>query len=243
MAGRLAGKNIIIIGGTSGMGAAQVRLFHKEGAKLVVANRSALSGVEMFSDIAHEVLFVKHDVSKEKDWIDLIDKSEQFFNGPIDGMINNAGVLVEEGLLETSLEGYQTLVDIMQTGAFLGMKYSAQSMLKTGTKGSIITVSSTAGIVGFKGIFAYTATKWAVRGMTKAAALDLAEAGIRVNSIHPGDTETPMIEGFGYDPNGVPMKRFAKPEEIGFLALFLLSDDSQYITGAEHIIDGGYTAQ
>lgn len=130
----------------------------------------------------------------------------------------------------------------MQTGAFLGMKSVAPSMRRA-KSGSIITVSSTAGIVGYKGIFAYTATKFAVRGMTKAAALDLADANIRVNSIHPGDTETPMIEDKGYSTEAVPLDRFAHPDEIASLVLFLLSDESKYITGTEIVIDGGYTAQ
>ncbi len=242
MAKRLEGKNIIVVGGTSGMGESQVHRFIEEGANVIVANRSVDKGLALVEKIGGNVKFVKLDVASESDWNNLIVEAESFFDGEIDGLVNNAGVLVEEGLEETSLETYQRLVDIMQTGAFLGMKSVAPSMRRA-KSGSIITVSSTAGIVGYKGIFAYTATKFAVRGMTKAAALDLADANIRVNSIHPGDTETPMIEDKGYSTEAVPLDRFAHPDEIASLVLFLLSDESKYITGTEMIIDGGYTAQ
>ncbi|ALR18529.1 SDR family NAD(P)-dependent oxidoreductase [Vibrio natriegens] len=242
MAKRLEGKNIIVVGGTSGMGESQVYRFIEEGANVIVANRSVDKGLALVEKIGGNVKFVKLDVASESDWNNLIVQAESFFDGEIDGLVNNAGVLVEEGLEETSLETYQRLVDIMQTGAFLGMKSVAPSMRRA-KSGSIITVSSTAGIVGYKGIFAYTATKFAVRGMTKAAALDLADANIRVNSIHPGDTETPMIEDKGYSTEAVPLDRFAHPDEIASLVLFLLSDESKYITGTEIVIDGGYTAQ
>jgi 3alpha(or 20beta)-hydroxysteroid dehydrogenase len=150
-------------------------------------------------------------------------------------------VLREATLEGTTLEEYRFIVDVMQTGVFLGMRSAAPSLRKAGG-GSIVNISSTAGIVGYPGIFAYTAAKWAVRGMTKAAALDLAVDKIRVNSIHPGDTETPMIADFDYSVEAVPLKRFAKAEEIANLSLFLASDESQYITGTEHVIDGGLTA-
>lgn len=224
------------------MGESQVYRFIEEGANVIVANRSVDKGLALVEKIGGNVKFVKLDVASESDWNNLIVQAESFFDGEIDGLVNNAGVLVEEGLEETSLETYQRLVDIMQTGAFLGMKSVAPSMRRA-KSGSIITVSSTAGIVGYKGIFAYTATKFAVRGMTKAAALDLADANIRVNSIHPGDTETPMIEDKGYSTEAVPLDRFAHPDEIASLVLFLLSDESKYITGTEIVIDGGYTAQ
>ena len=242
MSKRLDGKNIIVVGGTSGMGKSQVYRFIEEGANVIVANRSEDKGKELVADIGHNIKFVKLDVAKEDEWNNLIKEAEAFFDGEIDGLVNNAGVLIEQGLEETSLETYEQLVGIMQTGAFLGMKAVAPSMRRA-KGGSIITVSSTAGIVGYKGIFAYTATKFAVRGMTKAAALDLADASIRVNSIHPGDTETPMIADMGYSTDAVPLDRFAKPEEIASLVLFLLSDESKYITGTEIVIDGGYTAR
>ncbi|MNQ85146.1 3-alpha-(or 20-beta)-hydroxysteroid dehydrogenase [compost metagenome] len=242
MLGRLAGKNIIVIGGSSGMGASQVVRFVKEGAKVVVANRNAERGESFVKEVGAAATFVQLDVCSEEGWDNLINRAEHFFGGPIDGLVNKAGVLLEQSLENTSLETFRSLVDIMQTGAFLGMKAVAPSMRRAGG-GSILTVSSTAGIVGYPNLFAYTTTKFAVRGMTKAAALDLASAKIRVNSVHPGDTETPMIEDKGYTADMVPLKRFAHPDEIASLVLFLLSDESKYITGTEQIIDGGYTAQ
>lgn len=242
MTGRVEGKNIIVIGGSSGMGLAEAQRFVAEGAQVVIANRNAERGNAVVEELGADAIFVQHDVISEESWAILVEKAEGFFGGPIDALVNNAGILVEKTMMDTSLEDYRFLTDVMQTGAFLGMKAVVPSMRRAGG-GSIVNVSSTAGIVGFEGFFAYTAAKWALRGMSKTAALELAGDKIRVNSVHPGDTETPMIEGLGYDPAGYPLKRFAKPEEIAALVLLLVSDEGAFMTGSEYVIDGGYTAQ
>ena len=242
MADQLAGKNVIVIGGSSGMGLAEANRFVTEGARVVIANRNEKQGLAAAQQLGPSARFVPLDVRSEEGWANLIAQAEQFFGGPIHALVNNAGILVEKTMEQTSLEEYRFLIDVMQTGAFLGMKAVLPSMRRAGG-GAIVNVSSTAGMVGFPGFFAYGAAKWALRGMSKAAAMELAADKIRVNSLHPGDTETPMIAGRGYDPNGYPLKRFAKPEEIAAMVLLLISDDGAYITGTEIVIDGGYTAQ
>lgn len=239
--GRLVGKIAFITGGASGMGEAMAVRFVKEGARVVIADLDATRGEALACRLGAVARFASLDVRQEDNWKAAIADAEQHFGGPVGVLINNAGVLREATVEDTTLEEYRFVIDVMQVGVYLGMRYAAPSLRKAGG-GSIVNISSTAGIVGYPGIFAYTAAKWAVRGMTKAAALDLAPDKIRVNSIHPGDTETPMIADFGYTADAVPLKRFAKADEIANLALFLASDESQYITGAEHVIDGGLTA-
>jgi 3alpha(or 20beta)-hydroxysteroid dehydrogenase len=242
MTGRVQDKKIIVVGGSSGMGLAESRRFVAEGARIVIANRNAEQGKAVAAELGEPAAFVQHDVVSEDSWANLISQAEAFFGGPIDAMVNNAGILVEKRMMDTSLEEYRFLTDVMQTGAFLGMRAVVPSLRRSGG-GSIVNVSSTAGIIGFEGFFAYTAAKWALRGMSKTAALELAKDNIRVNSVHPGDTETPMIEGMGYDPAGYPLGRFAKPEEIAAFILLLVSDEGAFMTGSEYVIDGGYTAQ
>jgi 3alpha(or 20beta)-hydroxysteroid dehydrogenase len=170
-------------------------------------------------------------------------------HGRLDILINNAGIYRNETLLDASLDTYRQVIDVNQVGVFLGMQAAAQPMMEQNA-GAIVNISSIAGMRGGAGGFAYTASKWAVRGMTKSAAVQLARYGIRVNSIHPGLIETPMLHSIpGIDAGGldrfltrVPMRRVAEASEVAKLALFLASDDSSYSTGAEFIIDGGMTA-
>lgn len=223
------------------MGEAMAVRFVHEGAKVLIGDLDSRKGEELSDRLGEAARFIALDVRSEESWKAAVAYAEEQFGEPISILVNSAGVLREATVEGTTLEEYRFIVDVMQTGVFLGMRSAAASLRKAGG-GSIVNISSTAGIVGYPGIFAYTAAKWAVRGMTKAAALDLAVDKIRVNSIHPGDTETPMIAGFDYSVEAVPLKRFAKPEEIANLALFLASDEAQYITGAEHVIDGGLTA-
>lgn len=238
--GRLAGKVALITGGASGMGAAMASRFVREGASVIIADMDADRGRVLEERLGRQARFMSLDVRSEGDWNSAVNETERQF-GHLSVLVNCAGILKESSLEDTTPEEYRLLTDVMQFGVYLGMRAAAPSM-RRGGGGSIINISSTAGMVGYPQTFAYTAAKWAVRGMTKAAALDLADGKIRVNSIHPGNTDTPMIQGNDYSVAEVPLKRNASAEEIANLALFLASDESLYITGAEHVIDGGFTA-
>ena len=238
--GRVEGKVALVTGGASGMGEAVATRFVREGASVIIADMNADRGKALEQRLGLQARFTPLDVRSEEDWNSAIKEAERQF-GPLSILVNCAGILKESSLEDTTPEEYRLLTDVMQFGVYLGMRAVAPSM-RRGGGGSIINISSTAGMVGYPQTFAYTAAKWAVRGMTKAAALDLADGKIRVNSIHPGNTNTPMIDGCGYSVEEVPLKRNASAEEIAHLALFLASDESLYITGAEHVIDGGFTA-
>lgn len=242
---RLNNKVVIITGAAQGMGASHAKLFIDEGAKVVLTDLNQEKGIVLANELGSNALFIKQDVTSEKDWSAVVEKAEQHF-GPINVLINNAGITAAKSLMTTTVEEYRRIVEINQVSVFLGMKAVVPSMIKT-TGGSIINISSINGLVG--GAIGYTDTKFAVRGMTKAAALELSPQGIRVNSVHPGVIETPMImqadtkaavEAFAKQ---IPLRRIAKPEEISNLVLFLASDESSYSTGAEFVADGGVTTQ
>jgi 3alpha(or 20beta)-hydroxysteroid dehydrogenase len=191
------------------------------------------------------LFFVEHNVASEEDWTAVIDAAEQHF-GAVNVLVNNAGITLSNSILQTSLEDYHRIVEVNQVSVFLGMKAVIPSMKQAGG-GSIINISSINGLTG--GAIGYTDTKFAVRGMTKAVALEVAADAIRVNSVHPGVTETPMImQGDITDRveavvQSIPLRRVAKPEEVSNLVLYLASDESRYSTGSEFIVDGGLTAQ
>ncbi|MEK5330644.1 MULTISPECIES: glucose 1-dehydrogenase [unclassified Lysinibacillus] len=242
---RLAGKVAIITGAAQGMGAAHAKLFVENGAKVILTDLNEEKGNAFAAELGENAIFVKQNVTSEEDWATVIAKAEETF-GPVNVLVNNAGITMAKNMLEVTLEEYRRIVDINQVSVFLGMKTVAGSMAKTGG-GSIVNISSMNGLVA--GAIGYTDTKFAVRGMTKAAAINLAPMGIRVNSVHPGVIATPMVvqadtkaavEEFS---KHIPLKRVAQPEEVSNMVLFLASDDSSYSTGSEFIIDGGLTAQ
>lgn len=241
---RLENKVIIVTGGARGMGATHVRKLADEGAKVVITDLLEEDGMQLANELGDKALFVKQDVSSPDDWKTVIEKTEETF-GPVNVLVNNAGIDVpEQALEEYSEDTYDKVIQVNQKSVFLGMKYVVPSMKKAGG-GSIVNISSLAGIVAAYKKIAYTASKFAVRGMTKAAALELGDYGIRVNSIHPGFIRTPMTEHLINDElvQAFPLRKAGEPEEVSHLVVYLASDESTYSTGAEFIIDGGMAAQ
>lgn len=241
---RLADKVAIITGGAAGMGEAHVRRFIDEGAKVVLTDVNVEKGEALSEKLGENALFIEHDVTDEAGWEKVVATAEETF-GPVNILVNNAGISPVLSLEHSSIEDYMNVVNINQVSVFLGMKYVVPSMKKADT-GSIVNVSSINGMNG--GVVGYTDTKFAVRGMTKAAAKELAKYDIRVNSVHPGVINTPMVqESDAFEQiqamvGMIPLQRMAEPQEISQLVLFLASDDSSYSTGSEFIADGGILA-
>lgn len=244
--GRLKGKVAIVTGSAQSMGASHVRKFIHEGAKVVIADINEDKGTALAKELGDNALFVRQDVTDEADWKNLIKKTEETF-GPVNILVNNAEVTIKIKSIEnTTLDNYNKILQINQVSVFLGMKSVIDSMRKAGG-GSIINISSMSGLVG--GAIGYTDTKFAIRGMTKATALEYSPQGIRVNSVHPGVTETRKLVEEGSKEQvdelirKIPMQRIAKEEEISNLVLYLASDESSYSTGSEFVVDGGLTAE
>ncbi|MCC7364318.1 MAG: glucose 1-dehydrogenase [Dehalococcoidia bacterium] len=243
---RLAGKVALITGGARGQGAAEARLFSSEGAKVVITD--VLDAEGEVTAQACGALYLHHDVRSEADWQRVVERTLAE-HGRIDVLINNAGIFRTGSIVSTTLEQYREMIDVNQVGVFLGMKAVAETMIDQ-QSGSIVNISSVAGLQGTPNAVAYGASKWAVRGMTKTAAKEFGRFGIRVNSIHPGLIDTPMIHDFaGIDIDGgarvlrsAAIRRPADPGEVAALALFLASDESSYSTGSEFVVDGGWMA-
>lgn len=240
---RLNGKIILISGGARGQGAAEARLCVAEGAKVVIGDLLEAEGRALAAELGAAAVFVRQDVTQEADWAAAIAAAESL--GGLHGLVNNAGIYQPATLMDTDAAMFERHMRINQLGCFLGMKSVVPAMEKSGNS-AIVNISSVAGLRGSPGAIAYSATKWALRGMTKAAAIDLAPRHIRVNSVHPGPIDTDMLKVRTPEQNArrvglVPMKRMGTAQEVADLVLFLLSDESSYITGAEIAIDGGAT--
>jgi 3alpha(or 20beta)-hydroxysteroid dehydrogenase len=238
---RFRGKVILISGGARGQGAAEARMLVAEGAKVVIGDLREDEGRQLATELGDSAVFLRHDVTEEAEWARAVAAAEAL--GGLHGMVNNAGIYIPRTLLETDAALFERHTRINQFGCFLGMKAVVGAMERSGG-GSIVNISSVAGLRGSPGAFAYSATKWALRGMTKSAAIDLAPRRIRVNSVHPGPIDTEMLKVRSAEENlrrtqQVPMGRMGTAEEVALLVLFLLSDDSAYVTGAELSIDGG----
>src|SRR5215475_510856 len=241
---RFDGKVVLISGGARGQGAVEARLLVAAGAKVVVGDVLENEGVELARELGSAATYLHHDVTSDADWARAVRSAVAF--GGLHGLVNNAGIYQPKPLLETDTELWDRHIRINQFGCFLGMKAVVPAMERSGG-GSIVNISSVAGLKGSPGSFAYAATKWALRGMTKSAAIDLGGRKIRVNSVHPGPIDTDMIafrtpEQREERMKQVQMHRYGTPQEVAQLVAFLLSDESSYITGAEIAIDGAASA-
>jgi 3alpha(or 20beta)-hydroxysteroid dehydrogenase len=249
---RLDGKVALLSGAARGLGQAQARLFEAEGAKVMIGDLRDAEGEAVAKEIGAGAIYQHLDVTSEQDWAAAVAVATGTF-GRLDVLVNNAGIAEAAPLAEMTLESWRRVIDVNQTGVFLGMRAVIEAMTASGG-GSIVNVSSIDGMIGMDGIISYVASKWAVRGMTKTAARELARHGIRVNSIHPGFVPTQLavedesllepIQGLirAHAERLAPMGRAGKPEEIARLALFVASDESSYSTGSEFVADGGLVA-
>jgi len=238
--GRFNNKIVLITGAARGQGAEEARLLVAEGAQVVLADVRDEEGSGLATSLGSRAVFQRLDVSDETSWQSAIDRCEKL--GGLHGLVNNAGVYRPATIQETDAALMQAHFQVNQLGVLLGMK-AAAPLLKRCNGGSIVNISSTAGLQGIPNAIAYVGTKWAVRGMTKAAALELASSNIRVNSVHPGLIDTEMLgarsrEDLERRAGLIPLKRMGTAADVAHLVLFLLSDESAYMSGAEISIDG-----
>ncbi len=244
---RLDGKVAIVTGAAQGMGAATARLFAVEGAKVVLADIVEDKGKATAAEIGDAALFVKHDVRSEQDWAALVAAAVAHF-GKLDILVNNAAIVHYSPIEAMSAEDIERVLSINVLGVILGAKHAAPEMTKAG-RGVIVNISSVDGLRGCNGLTAYTASKWAVRGLSKSLAYELGPRGVRVCSVHPGGVNTQMGNPAGLSGDAlntgyerVPLQRIGEPEEIARASLFIASDEASYITGAELAVDGGWSA-
>ena len=246
---RLKGKVALISGGARGQGAAEARLFCAEGAKVVIGDvldKETTALAKEINAAGKKIALPIHlDVTRASDWRTAVDACEHEFGG-LDILVNNAGIANVKGIDETSEEEWDAVVTVNQKGVWLGMKAAIAAMRRRGG-GSIVNISSIYGMIGSAGSAAYHGSKGAVRLLTKAAAVQYAPENIRVNSVHPGVIKTPMLDVFTEQDVAAiaalaPMKRAGTPEEVGWVVLFLASNEASFVTGAEYVVDGGYTA-
>jgi len=250
--GRLDGKVALISGGARGQGATETTMFVREGAKVVFGDVLDEEGRKVEAEVraaGGEATYVHLNVTSEADWQAAVETAERRY-GKVDVLVNNAGILIRKSIEETTAEDWDRIMAVNVKGVFLGTRAAIPAMRRAGG-GSIINISSTAGLVGSPyGSSAYTATKGAVRLFTKATAIQHAKDRIRCNSVHPGPIETDMLRDTLSDPvlreerlNRVPLHRIGRVEDVAYGVLYLASDESSFVTGSELVIDGGSTAQ
>ncbi len=243
---RLAGKVAIVTGGARGMGEATVRLLVEEGAKVLIGDVLDGPGQALADELGDSAAYLNMDVSKQSDWNAAVKRAEEL--GPLSVLVNNAAIIFQKTIVDTTEEDFLRIFRVNQLGVFLGMQAVFPS-LKANGGGSIINVSSIDGLQSKNSLVAYSSTKWAVRGMTKAAAMEMGQFNIRVNSVHPGGIYTAMhgsdfmsLEDANkfYQHHAIP--RVGLPREVAALTAFLASDEATYSTGSEFIADGGWSA-
>jgi 3alpha(or 20beta)-hydroxysteroid dehydrogenase len=246
--GQLDGKVALITGAARGQGAAAARRFVAEGARVMIADVLHDEGKALAEELGHTAIFQPLDVGDEQAWAEAGAELERRF-GRWDVLVNNAGILLFSPLDQMPLADYERVIRINQIGTFLGMRSAVPAMKRSGG-GSIVNISSVEGIAGMPMLTAYAASKFAIRGMTKVAAMELGPDAIRVNSVHPGAIDTAMVSTAlgGYEVDNsligewVTLGRVGQPEEVANVVLFLASDESSYCTGGEFVVDGGATA-
>jgi 3alpha(or 20beta)-hydroxysteroid dehydrogenase len=246
---RLAGKVALITGASQGQGAEEARLFAAEGATVVLADVNDEPGEKLAAEIGNDTRYVHLDVTNEDDWAAV--ETVVAEAGGLDVLVSNAGIARPPvPIANTSLDAYRTVIDVNQIGTFLALRSGIRAMTAAGRGGSIVLISSVNGIQGAAGIASYVSSKFAIRGLAKVAALEVGPDGIRVNSVHPGPVDTPMIqpaEPGAWDMRPLlagmmPLRRIGLPADVAELVCWLASDASSYCTGAEFVIDGGYLA-
>jgi len=237
--GRIAGKVALITGAARGMGAAHARRFIAEGARVVLGDILDAEGALLAAELGADARYIRLDVTKADDWAAAVALCVTDFGG-LHILVNNAGIFGGAAIVDHPLDLWQRMIDINLTGVFLGIRAATTALVASGS-GSIINISSVAGLRGAPGGSAYVASKFGVRGLTKAVAAELAPFGVRCNSVHPGIIDTPMAEGLNTQGYDYPLGRMARSEEVTNLVLYLASDEASYSTGSEFIVDGGLT--
>ncbi|MET7772761.1 SDR family oxidoreductase [Nocardia sp. NPDC005366] len=235
----LRGRSVIVTGGARGIGAAIARTLVDAGAGVIVADLLDQAGKATAETLGSRAMFCHLDVTDEDQWRLVLDEAEATF-GPLAVLVNNAGIVDFGGIESEAPAMFRHVLDVNLVGPWLGMHHAAPRLRAAGD-GVIVNVSSTAGLIGYSGIAGYVASKWGLRGLTKAAALELGDAGVRVCSVHPGPIRTPMTADL--DPNmaaGQPLARFGEPEEVADMVRFIV-EQATYSTGSEFVLDGGST--
>lgn len=234
----MKGHVVLVTGAARGMGAEHVKRLVEVGARVVATDVLDDEGRAVVASLGDAAIYRHHDVTSDADWIAAVSLAESQF-GPINHLVNNAGIVTFGAIEKTDPDAFRRTIDINLTGCWLGMHYAVPSIKRAGG-GSVVNVSSTAGLQGYANLGAYVASKWGLRGLTKAAALELGPHNIRVNSIHPGPIRTPMVAGMDADALAAtqPIARVGESEEVTDLLLYLLAD-ATYSTGHEFIVDGG----